>query len=245
MIPNAILDQIDAWHDEGHSNSDILTELLAQHPSLTAEQIEKLHMVLDLPYLPDESTKIADAMTQLQQLQQQRQHLLTTIESRLSGDKVPVSLFNLYRGVLRDQEASLWKMMQHQELPVKNASSAKHIIPSTPVSIGKPADEMQQKKRSGCCRFTTLLLLAFLSCLTACFTLMLQAKWIAEPNSHHAPGIQLTYCNEGCNYLPLQTILPASGNSVKWVQPCWQQNISRRRQGHAVDWTIRQCSPSS
>jgi hypothetical protein len=166
MIPDVILDQIDAWHEEGHSNQDILSQLLWQNPSLTAEQIEKLHLILDLPYQPQAAS--SDVLSQLVALQQQRQQLLASIEPKLQGETVPVSLFNLYRGVLRDQEASLWKMMQHQQPPVKQTTPARKHIPLERLDIIEPPIQQPARKRSGFCSFLSLFLLFILGCITAC-----------------------------------------------------------------------------
>lgn len=167
MIPDVILDQIDAWHEEGYSNQDILSQLLWQNPSLTVEQIEKLHLILDLPYQPQAASQ--DVLSQLIALQQQRQQLLTSIEPKLQGDTVPVSLFNLYRGVLRDQEASLWKMMQHQQPPMKQITPARKHIPLERLDIIEPPiPSPTSKKRSGFCNFIFLFLLFLLGCFTAC-----------------------------------------------------------------------------
>lgn len=166
MIPDVILDQIDAWHEEGYSNQDILSQLLCQNPSLTAEQIEKLHLILDLPYQPQAAS--ADALSQLVALQQQRQQLLASIEPKLQGDTVPVSLFNLYRGVLRDQEASLWKMMQHQLPPMQQTIPARKTIPLERLDFIEPPSQQPAGKRSGCFSIASLILLFLLGCITIC-----------------------------------------------------------------------------
>jgi hypothetical protein len=235
MIPEVILDQIDAWHEEGHADRDILSQLLSQYPSLSAKQIEKLHLVLDLPYQPASATYPHDAMNQLLQLQKHRQQLLTSVEKRLSGDKVPVSLFNLYRGVLRDQEASLWKLIQLPTPEIKQSLPEPCPRPSQPVSINTPTEHSIQKKRSGSCSYSIPLLLALLTCLTACFSLALPAHSASESSTKLTPGKLTTLgipCFGGYSGEPF---VPCCSKHEEKHPLKWLQNISRRKQNHAVD----------
>ena len=136
-----------SWLEEGYSSTDILSQVKAEYPQLNAEELLVVEKLLGIDS--------ADPMAGLLQLQRQRQQLLQRLEPRLLDEKAPVSLFNLYRGVLRDQEASLWKLMDHQS---KSIACIPGPLPTVPAVEVKPTVE-QPKKRAGGCSFAMLLLL--------------------------------------------------------------------------------------
>lgn len=159
-----------SWLEEGYSSADILSQVKAEYPQLSAEELLVVEKLLGIDH--------ADPLTGLLQLQRQRQQLLQRLEPRLLDENAPVSLFNLYRGVLRDQEASLWKLMEHQN---KSVASKPTPLPTVPVVEVKPIVE-QPKKRAGGCSFAMLLLL-FLMMSATYFTSMFFQKPADQPTS--------------------------------------------------------------
>ncbi len=159
-----------SWLDEGYSSPDILSQVKAEYPQLTAEELLAVEKLLGI--------NSADPMTGLLQLQRQRQQLLQRLEPRLLDEKAPISLFNLYRGVLRDQEASLWKVIDQQS---KSVASIPVPLPTVPAVEVKPIVE-QPKKRAGGCSFAMLLLL-FLMMSATCISSMFFEKPGDQPTS--------------------------------------------------------------
>lgn len=151
-----------AWLDEGYSSTDILSQVKAEYSQLTAEELLAVEKLLGV----DNS----DPMTGLLQLQRQRQLLLQRLEPRLLDEKAPVSLFNLYRGVLRDQEASLWKLMEQQS---KLVAIKPVPLPTVPAVEVKPTVE-QPKKRAGGCSFAMLVLLFLMMSATSIGSMFIQ-----------------------------------------------------------------------
>lgn len=150
------------WLEEGYSSPDILSQQEAEYPQLTAEELLAVEKLLGIDS--------ADPLTGLLQLQRQREQLLLRLEPRLLDEKAPVSLFNLYRGVLRDQEASLWKLMeQHNKLVARKPTP----LPSVPPVESTPTIE-QSKKRAGGCSFAMLLLLFLMMSATYIGSMFIQ-----------------------------------------------------------------------
>lgn len=144
--------QITTWLAEGHTPSDILSQIKAQQPELTSHDLHAIEQQLGLHH--------NETWTSLLQLQQHRQQLLQRLEPRLAAEDAPVSLFNLYRGILRDQEACLWKLLDQ-----------KPVLPLTPVAAPMPATTITAiattpiskapQKRAGCSFLAALLLLCY------------------------------------------------------------------------------------
>lgn len=149
---NSIEAAVLGWLEEGHDRADILAQVKAEYPQISADELLVVEKLLGIG--------TTEPLVGLLQLQRQRQKLLDNLETKILAEQAPVSLLNLYRGVLRDQEASLWKLLAQQ--PKQHSTqpgSAQSVQPITekPVEV-RPVLE-QPRKRTGGCTFSCLLLL--------------------------------------------------------------------------------------
>jgi hypothetical protein len=165
LILSTIESQVVNWTKQGISSTEILQRIQQEYPSLSIQQLTAVQVFLGI--------SPTDPLFQLHELQHQRQHLLEKLNKRLEAEDAPVSVFNLYRGILRDQEACLWKLAAQEVKPVAKA----------PVPAPVPAPEAkQQPKRAGC--ISTMILVVLLMIGLAC-------GWLVRflPPAHHRTGL--------------------------------------------------------
>src|SRR6187402_2026521 len=120
---NKIESAVTGWLEEGHNPVDILAQVKAEYLQLTSDELLAIEKLLGI--------ETTEPIVGLLALQRQRQKLLETLETKLLAENAPVSLFNLYRGVLRDQEASLWKMLVQRSVRHSSQAESTQSLKST------------------------------------------------------------------------------------------------------------------
>ncbi len=99
----AFEEQLTTWLQEGHMEEDILTQAQHTWPELLpGYALATLHQL---------QRKADDPQDDLHSIQRRRARHLRKVEQALLAEDAPVSLHNLYRGLLRDQEAGCYKLM--------------------------------------------------------------------------------------------------------------------------------------
>ena len=100
----AFEEQLTTWLQKGHAEEDILTQAQHTWPELMpGYALATLHQLQGKPVEP-----LAD----LHRIQRRRARHLRKVEQALLAEDAPVSLHNLYRGLLRDQEAGCYKLLE-------------------------------------------------------------------------------------------------------------------------------------
>lgn len=195
LLLSTIETQVMAWTKQGKSQPEMLSNIKAEYPQLNPQQLAAVQILLGI--------EVSDPLFQLKLLQEQRQTLLDRLEPRLAADNAPVSLFNLYRGILRDQEACLWKLLAQQPQPVDPCtvtamSPAKHAEP-------KP---VQTPKRAGCITTMMLLLLLLLGLLGGWFARLLPCsiKTDFDRNHRRHPHTAFLAAKHGDLFLPFTQV---------------------------------------
>lgn len=110
---NIIDDQLKAWLHEGHATSDIIAQAAHTWPSLPADYVRASIRLLSHVITLSRPLPI-QPMRDLSRVHRKRSKRLKQIEAQLTTTAAPVSLQTLYRGMLRDHEASCYKIMALQ-----------------------------------------------------------------------------------------------------------------------------------
>lgn len=103
--------QIKTWLSEGHADNDILVQARHTWPTLPDGYTVATLSFLNRLNKPDTS----DPFLQLQRIHRRRARHIRKVEKALDAESAPVSLHNLYRGLLRDHEAACHSMIAMQE----------------------------------------------------------------------------------------------------------------------------------
>lgn len=110
---NIIDDQLKAWLHEGHATSDIIAQAAHSWPSLPADYVRASIRLISHVITLSRPLPI-QPMRDLSRVHRKRSKRLKQIEAQLATIDAPVSLQTLYRGMLRDHEASCYKIMALQ-----------------------------------------------------------------------------------------------------------------------------------
>lgn len=197
LLLSTIETQVMSWMKQGKSQAEMLSNIKAEYPSLSPRQFAAVQVLLGMD--------ACDPLFQLKHLQEQRQVLLERLEPRLAAEDAPVSVFNLYRGILRDQEACLWKLLAQQPASVEPTPSS-----VTPVSTVKPMETKPAPapKRAGCMTTMLLFLLLLLGLLACWFARHLPHSIKADfhRNDRCHPHTSLLATEHGDLFLPLPQV---------------------------------------
>lgn len=133
----AFEEQLTTWLQEGHAEEDILAQAQHTWPELLpGYALATLHQLQDKP---------ADPLADLHRIQRRRARHLRKIEKALLAEDAPVSLHNLYRGLLRDQEAGCYKLLENNKQ--MEAVAVKHQKKSQASELKKDIAEARQLRQ--------------------------------------------------------------------------------------------------
>lgn len=134
-IPQAKFDmlafdhQMLLWIQAGLTKEQISHKARKEWPAVPGDYLETTYSITR-DILADEQVSNVDPAVDLLNTHRRRSRLLDQLDKRLIDDTVPITLLSLYRGLLRDHEASCYKMLAQRE----------HALPVT-----KPATSIQSQ----------------------------------------------------------------------------------------------------